>query len=124
VKRKIIVSVLLAAAVVFVSSTCPILFGSALAKDSGHPEMTEQEMLMPCSACHQNETPDIYEEWYNSGHGIGMVKCYQCHGTYENLLAVPERSTCGFCHAGALEKCPTDKPCWECHSAHIFKVKK
>ncbi|MBC8316972.1 MAG: multiheme C-type cytochrome [Desulfobulbaceae bacterium] len=117
-------SVLLVVTVAHVSGAGPILFGSAAAKDGGHPQLTEQEKLRPCSECHQIETPEIYDEWYNSRHGLGMVKCYQCHGTYENMLTVPEKSTCGFCHNGALEKCPADKPCWQCHAVHTFKVKK
>lgn len=44
-----------------------------------HPELSEQEMLMACADCHREATPDIEKEWYDSVHGIAMVKCYQCH---------------------------------------------
>ena len=124
-KRRLVMSFVLAASVALMISICPVVFASAQAKSSeGHPELSEQEQLIACSQCHQSETPEVYEEWYNSRHGIGMVKCYQCHGTFENLVAVPERNTCGFCHNAALEKCPTDKPCWQCHPAHKFELKK
>lgn len=93
--------------------------GDAVA--SAHPELSEQEKLLPCSQCHQEATPDIYDEWFNSLHGIGMVKCYQCHGTYENMKTEPAASDCMVCHADQIEKCPQDKKCWSCHNAHTFK---
>ncbi len=93
----------------------------AASSDFLHPELTEQEMLLPCFECHQEVTPDIYSEWYNSLHGIGMVKCYQCHGTYENLKTEPEASDCMVCHADQIKKCPQDRKCWSCHNAHTFK---
>ncbi|MCB2180618.1 MAG: multiheme C-type cytochrome [Desulfobulbaceae bacterium] len=88
----------------------------------GHPELTDQQKLIACSECHKSETPDIYDEWYQSLHGIGMVKCYQCHGTFENMAVVPQKSDCAVCHTAAMEKCPADKLCWECHTPHTFKV--
>jgi len=88
---------------------------------STHPEISEQEKLLPCFECHQEATPEIYEEWFNSLHGIGMVKCYQCHGTYENFKTEPEASDCMVCHADQIEKCPKDKKCWSCHNVHTFK---
>ena len=90
---------------------------------SAHPELSAQEMLVPCSECHQEATPDIYDEWYNSVHGIGMVKCYQCHGTFENMKTQPAASDCMVCHADQIKKCPKDKKCWSCHNAHTFTRK-
>ncbi len=87
-----------------------------------HPELTEQEKLQPCFECHKEVTPDIYSEWQESLHGIGMVKCYQCHGTFENMKRIPETSNCRVCHAAQMEKCPQDKKCWSCHKAHTFKL--
>lgn len=86
-----------------------------------HPEISDQEKLLPCSECHKEATPDIYDEWFNSLHGIGMVKCYQCHGTYENMKTEPAASDCMVCHADQIKKCPQDKKCWSCHTAHTFK---
>ena len=31
-----------------------------------HPEISEQEMLIACSDCHRDATPEIEKEWYNS----------------------------------------------------------
>ena len=91
---------------------------------SSHPELSEQEMLMDCADCHRETTPDLEKEWFNSLHGIAMVKCYMCHGTFETFTVTPTRDNCATCHADMLEKCPADKPCWECHVPHSFKEKK
>jgi hypothetical protein len=125
VKKKSSLSVLLTASAVFVCVTFSVATGLAGSQEAGmHPELTEQPKLMPCSECHKSETPEIYKQWYDSRHGIGMVKCYQCHGTFENLVTVPEVSTCGFCHTDMLEKCPSDKTCWQCHASHSFEIQK
>lgn len=89
-----------------------------------HPDLSEQEMLMDCADCHCEATPAVVKEWFDSVHGIAMVKCYQCHGTFEDFAVSPARATCGACHADMLEKCAQDKPCWECHVPHAFKEKK
>lgn len=89
-----------------------------------HPELSQQEMLVACADCHREATPEVEKEWYNSLHGLAMVKCYECHGTFGDFLLTPSRQTCGTCHADMLEKCPKEKPCWECHIPHSFKEKK
>lgn len=89
-----------------------------------HPELSEQEMLMACSDCHRETTPEIEKEWFDSVHGIAMVKCYQCHGTFETFKVTPTKEDCATCHLDMLDKCPQDKPCWECHVPHSFKAKK
>ncbi|MGB3209556.1 MAG: cytochrome c3 family protein [Desulforhopalus sp.] len=89
-----------------------------------HPELTEQEMLIACADCHREVTPEVEKQWYNSVHGIAMVKCYQCHGTYENFMVTPTRQNCDTCHSDVHKRDPQDKPCWECHVPHSFKEKK
>ncbi len=93
-------------------------------KQEGHPDVSEQEKLMPCFECHKEATPDIEKEWFNSRHGIANVKCYQCHGTFENMAKVPTDDSCYVCHAGAKNHTKPGKTCWECHPAHNFPVKK
>lgn len=85
-----------------------------------HPELSEQEKWIACSECHRTETPEIYEEWHKSRHGLAMVKCFQCHGTFETFHE-PTRETCRTCHAKAYDNCPKDRACWECHTPHLFK---
>lgn len=89
-----------------------------------HPELSEQEMLQPCADCHRETTPELEKEWFDSVHGIAMVKCYQCHGTFETFKVTPSQADCAICHADMLNKCPNDKPCWECHIPHSFTTKK
>jgi len=104
-----------------------LLSVSVRAGDNGkgaHPELSQQEMLVACADCHREATPEVEKEWYNSLHGLAMVKCYECHGTFGDFSLTPGRQTCGTCHADMLEKCPQDKPCWECHIPHSFKEKK
>ena len=91
---------------------------------AAHPQLSEQEMLMDCADCHREATPEIEKQWFNSLHGIAMVKCYQCHGTFETFTITPTKATCGTCHTDMLEKCQKDKPCWECHAPHSFNKKK
>jgi len=124
VKRKMIISILLAASAVLGGGSALMAGQEGKAVSEGHADLTDQQMLIACSDCHQTETPDIYNQWYDSLHGIGMVKCYQCHGTFENLVVVPEKSVCVVCHSAAMEKCPPDKLCWDCHQPHTFKAKK
>ena len=91
--------------------------------DASHPELSEAEMLIPCSTCHQENTPDIHQQWYDSVHGVGMVKCYQCHGTFETFKVTPTIQDCAVCHNGLTKEDHTEgKLCWECHAPHLFKV--
>jgi len=89
-----------------------------------HPDIDEQDMYIACSDCHRENTPDIEKEWFDSVHGIAMVKCYQCHGTFETFKVTPSREDCATCHTDMLEKCDQNKPCWECHVPHSFKAQK
>ena len=93
-----------------------------------HPELSEQDKLIACSDCHRDATPEIYQSWFDSRHGIGSVKCYQCHGGYEDMKVAPALSNCAICHADMMPKADgqttgkTAQPtaCWTCHPAHTF----
>jgi len=119
-KNILIAGLMLTILTVFALAVMPAAGQSAQAS---HPELDEQEMLIDCAECHRDSTPDIEKEWYESLHGIAMVKCYQCHGTFETFKITPSREDCATCHADMLEKCDQDKPCWECHVPHSFKEK-
>ena len=106
-----------------------VAFGAAGKKPSAqptpiHPALSAEEMLIECAECHKAATPEIEKEWYNSKHGLAMVKCYQCHGGFGNFTVTPSRDTCAACHAGQLTKCPQNKACWQCHIPHTFAAKK
>lgn len=97
--------------------------GLQLSTKAGHPPLSEQDMLVACSSCHQKVTPAVYDEWYDSTHGIAQVKCYQCHGTYEDLQATPDMvQSCGSCHANKLGEHTGKQLCWGCHNAHSFLI--
>ncbi len=86
-----------------------------------HPALSEQEMLISCSDCHRDSTPVITTEWFDSTHGLGNVKCYQCHGTFENLKKTPDmEKSCAACHANKLGEHTGNSTCWECHAPHRF----
>ncbi len=89
-----------------------------------HPPLSSQEKLTPCSQCHKEATPQIYKEWYSSLHGLDNVKCFQCHGTFEDFHVTPPVMKCEACHAQEVEKMTVKKACWECHPAHGFKEHK
>lgn len=99
--------------------------------DSGdtHPELSEQEQLIDCAACHSEVTPEIEKEWNDSLHGIAMVKCYQCHGTFETFVVEPTLANCAVCHTDKMENHAEKQgkaagtPCWECHVPHSFTAK-
>jgi len=105
--------------------------GVAGASDkAAHPELSEQEKLIDCAECHKGVTPEVEKEWNDSLHGIAMVKCYQCHGTFESFVVEPARENCATCHADKLENHAekqgkaANTPCWECHVPHSFQAKK
>lgn len=98
--------------------------GSESPGKESHPELSAQEMLIACADCHRETTPEVTQEWYDSLHGIGMVKCYQCHGTFETFTVTPSRETCGTCHTARMAKYKDNTPCWECHTPHTFKNSK
>ena len=89
-----------------------------------HPELSAQEQYIPCAQCHQEATPEVYQQWFDSRHGLAMVKCYQCHGTFETFRLTPTRQDCAVCHENMMDKCPQDNPCWDCHLPHDFTIKK
>ncbi len=103
-----------------------LLAVAAAATEKGkttHPELSAQEMLMDCADCHREATPEVEKQWFQSKHGIAMVKCYQCHGTFETFAVTPSKADCATCHKDMLAKCPQEKACWECHTPHAFKKK-
>jgi len=96
----------------------------AVMEEEGHPKVSEQEKLIPCFECHKDATPEIVQEWFDSRHGIANVKCYQCHGTFEDMEKVPSDDRCYVCHADAKNHTEPGKACWKCHPAHKFPLNK
>ena len=110
-----------------VQKACPSRAEAAATQEAPknvHPALSEEEKLLPCASCHRDVTPEIYEEWYKSRHGLDNVKCFQCHGTYENFEVIPSASRCMPCHARQVTSAPSGKDCAACHPAHKFSVHK
>jgi len=131
VKGKMLLFVHIGVGILLAACTCPVsdcplnattAVSSSAPASQGHPQLTEQEQLIACSQCHQDVTPAITEEWFNSTHGIANVKCYQCHGTFEDMRTTPDLTRCAVCHSRQFHKSIPDKACWECHPAHTFTV--
>ena len=74
-EKKIITGGLILAILALLIFSVPPVIGQN-EKDT-YPELSEQEMLIACADCHREATPDIEKEWFDSVHGIAMVKCYQ-----------------------------------------------
>lgn len=110
--------------VLLLAALCPGFVWATDVKPESHPELSAQEQYIACSECHKEATPDVYQQWFDSRHGLDMVKCYQCHGTFETFRKTPTREVCATCHEKMMKKCPQNKPCWSCHVPHGFKVKK
>ena len=89
---------------------------------AGHPALSEQDKMQPCYQCHMDVTPGIYKEWNASRHGIGQVRCFQCHGGYGDLKAEPDEGRCAVCHSREFSHKPREKRCWDCHPSHLFTV--
>jgi hypothetical protein len=97
--------------------------GKPAQQTAGHPPLSEQQQLVACDDCHRSTTPTVYRQWFDGTHGLAQVKCYQCHGTFENLRRSPDLGNCNACHADKMGEHRAGKDCWTCHSAHAFTLK-
>jgi hypothetical protein len=80
-----------------------------------------------CRECHKKETPQGYNDWLVSKHGINNVKCGVCHGDANNYRARPDKSVCIGCHSAQVRHMPGDAlvtNCSYCHKGHWFTVHK
>lgn len=85
-----------------------------------------------CYTCHVKTTPKIAQDWYESKHGVMLVKCFVCHGQPDGkgsivYSAKPDPNyICRRCHDPAvqmMEKKFGMKPeCNDCHQYHSNSV--
>ena len=47
------------------------------------------EAMADCYECHLKATPKVAQDWYESKHGIQLVKCFMCHGQPDGKGALP-----------------------------------
>lgn len=80
-----------------------------------------------CYSCHTKATARIAQEWYESKHGVILVRCQTCHGLPDGTGAIPfTRSpgvdVCARCHSLAITqmkaKFGTVGNCNTCHPHH------
>lgn len=92
-----------------------------------HLEKKEDQQI-DCYGCHQKVSPKVAQNWYESKHGMDLVKCALCHGSPDNKGAIPFSAkpdpdvVCVRCHDPAI-KTMKDKfglraDCYSCHPFH------
>ena len=69
-----------------------------------------------CMICHKEKSPGLYNQWFNSAHGVQGVTCIDCHGAEEG-------DTDAFMHHDALiATLVTPKDCGQCHDEEMEEV--
>ncbi len=81
-----------------------------------------------CYTCHQKVTPRVAQNWYESKHGVALMKCFVCHGQPDGKGSVPfavvpdAETVCRKCHEPAMKRMAQKfgiKPdCYSCHPFH------
>ena len=113
------------AIVVLLLSTMVLLYSGATKQQvEKKVKVTEHEVEMEdgtCLECHKEETPEIYNQWTTSAHGVALVKCYVCHGDKDNFTNMPDQNKCLECHFDQVEnQVDKTKKCADCHNMHSF----
>ena len=92
------------------------------------PKHAEVDFTISCMECHAEVTPDVYEQWRESKHGIMNYGCYMCHGDgVEEFTAKPGMDGCNGCHADQIMKLESKESdsgkqtCYSCHEVHSLK---
>ena len=119
-----------------------ILFGGAVllytetamsgTKCEAAKHLDSPEEAGDCYTCHQKATPKIAQDWYESKHGVMLVKCFVCHGQPDGKGAIAFSANpdpnyiCRRCHDPAvtmMEKKFGMRPeCNDCHKYHVNSV--
>ncbi|OEU62811.1 MAG: hypothetical protein BBJ57_05885 [Desulfobacterales bacterium PC51MH44] len=86
------------------------------------------ETASDCFECHIKATPKITQDWYESKHGVILVKCFVCHGQPDGKGSVPYAidpdvdATCRKCHDPSIKKMEAkyglEPKCNDCHPFH------
>lgn len=85
------------------------------------------QMAGDCYACHMKSTPRLAQEWYESKHGITLVRCQTCHGMPDGKGAIPFTrkpgvEVCARCHSLSIQRMEAKfgkrDDCSACHPNH------
>ena len=81
-----------------------------------------------CFACHIKATPKITQDWYESKHGLMLVKCFVYHEQPDGKGSVPYAvdpdvgATCRKCHDPSINRMEQtyglELDCNKCHPFH------
>ena len=80
-----------------------------------------------CYSCHAKSTPRLAQEWYESKHGITLVRCQTCHGMPDGKGAIPFTrkpgvGVCARCHSLSIQRMEAKfgkrDDCSSCHPSH------
>ncbi len=102
---------------------------AVITEDDEHTEIDEEMANMTCVECHQEYSPEVTENWFDSKHGMNNVKCFVCHGDLEETFVLhPKPDRCIGCHADQVSSLAHDsmaaKDCFSCHDGHILNPHK
>lgn len=93
----------------------------------GAKHLAAGQMEGDCYGCHVKATPRVAQEWYESKHGITLVRCQTCHGMPDGQGAIqftrsPGVETCARCHSLAIQRMEAKfgqrTDCNTCHPFH------
>lgn len=103
-----------------------LLSATPAAKRTGHPDVGETGSPDACLACHAEATPQVVKQWEEGRHGLGLVKCFVCHGSVgKDFTRAPGIGRCEGCHPAefaslAAARRAGPKACFDCHSPHAL----
>jgi hypothetical protein len=122
-KRKfyLVISILVAGVFItgFLNNTQP--GNKNISLQDKHPEV---DWTLGCAECHEETTPEIFEQWSQSRHGDVGFGCYICHGDgTEEFYSKGNDERCSGCHAEqevSFENSGMES-CFDCHNGHTLK---
>lgn len=80
-----------------------------------------------CYGCHVKSTPKVAQNWYESKHGVTLVRCQTCHGQPDGkgslpFAQIPNVEVCVRCHSLAIDRMEAKfgkrNDCSTCHPNH------
>lgn len=119
----ILVIVLAVSSYAYFQSTFP---ESRCGESMTHLETTDS--ASDCYECHSKATPKVALDWFESKHGVMLVKCFVCHGQPDGKGSIPFSvnpdvdATCRKCHDPSIQmmekKYGLNPECNSCHPFH------
>ncbi len=95
--------------------------------DFGVEHLTSPDSAADCYECHKKATPKVAQDWFESKHGVMLVKCFVCHGQPDGKGSVPYaldpdvKGVCRKCHDPAMQRMEAKYGLGlECNSCHPF----